>query len=392
MRLPPRLRPLFPYLKPVYVAATAAAAPLTVRLSARRDGFLPAGAVPTLAAAAASSGGRATVVRPAEQLQRPAMLGRPSGLALADPSDGESVGAVGAAELPHGRVLGPHRAVITGANELVFEVSRYFGTTRPTQHPLFLQPHPAAPLEVEGRLGVLAARGDANYYHFLHDVLPRIELVENSGFDAVDRWYVPATTRFQRELLELLGLDAYVDADAHPHVRADCLVVPGLPAPIERNPPWVSAFLRRRLLPSVTVAAGPDIYVTRGAAANNRSVLNEADLLTRLTARGFVAVDPGALSVREQIAAFAGARRIVAPHGAALANLAFASPGSAVIELFPAGCLLPDFWRLACGIPGLSYRYLSAPGGPRRPTRAGTITRNIEVDLEALERLLDDLG
>jgi hypothetical protein len=63
-----------------------------------------------------------------------------------------------------------------------------------------------------------------------------------------------------------------------------------------------------------------------------------------------------------------------------------------VIELFPAGCLLPDFWRMSCGVPGLMYRYLSAPGGPRRPTRARTIILDIDVDIDALERLLDEIG
>jgi len=121
-------------------------------------------------------------------------------------------------------------------------------------------------------------------------------------------------------------------------------------------------------------------------------VLDEPGLMAHLADRGFEMVDPGSLPVTEQIRAFAEASLIVAPHGAALANLTFASPGAAVVELFPAGCLLPDFWRLACGVPGLRYRYLSAPGGPRRPSRQKAIVRDIEVDLTALDRLLADLA
>jgi hypothetical protein len=47
---------------------------------------------------------------------------------------------------------------------------------------------------------------------------------------------------------------------------------------------------------------------------------------------------------------------------------------------------------MACGVPGLDYRYLSAPGGPAHPTRARTIILDIEVDLGALTRLLDDVA
>jgi capsular polysaccharide biosynthesis protein len=396
VRLPPRLRPLFPYLKPAYVTTTGALAPASQRLSRTRGGWLPRGVVQTLEQAAETSGGRCVVARPAEVIERGTIEGRPPRLPLTDPGDGETVGRVAVAELPGGRVLGPHRAVITGRGDLVNEISWYFGTRRPRQHPLYLNPFPSPPTHVPGRLGVLAARGDGNYYHFLMDVLTKVGVLEQAPAVAPpDRWYVPAQTRFQLELLELFGIgpEQRVDAATNPHVRADCLVVPGPPAMTEKNPPWAVAFLRSRLLPHVDVS-GPRrrIYVTRGPSANNRSITNEADVLALLTERGFEPVDPGGLSVVEQIQAFATAERIVAPHGAALANLIFASPGATVVELFPRGCLLPDYWRLASSVPGLGYRYVSASGGPRRPTRAGTIVRDIEVDLAALTATLDELA
>jgi glycosyl transferase family 61 len=396
VRLPPRLRPLFPMLKPAWVAATRTVAPATTALSKRRGGWLPTGSVATMEDAAASTGGRCVVARPPEVIERPpAMLGLPVGLPLSDSSEGQHVGRVAVAELPRARVLGPHRAIVTANNDVLHELSWYFGTSRPREHPVYLNPYPPPPLDVDGRLGLLAARGDGNYYHFLHDVLPRLGVLEQAPeIAAPQRWYVPVQTPFQQQLLDLVGIpaDARIDAAEHPHVRAQCLVVPGVPAMIEKNPPWVVQFLRDRLLPHAgPIQPGPPIFVTRGPSANNRTVTNEAEVLTRLVARGFVALDPGRMSVVEQIRAFAAAPVIVAPHGAALANIAFASPGSAVIELFPAGCLLPDFWRMACGVPGLTYRYLSAPGGPRRPTRARTIVLDIDVDIDALERLLDEV-
>jgi capsular polysaccharide biosynthesis protein len=396
VRLPPRLRPLFPLLKPAYVRLTRAVAPASQLLSRRRGGWLPTGVVHSLESAADTSGGRCVTARPAEVIERGSILGRPSDLTLADEGDGESVPRVAVAELPGGRVLGPHRAVITGRGDLVHEVSWYFGTTRPREHPLFLNPCPGAPLHVAGRLGVLAARGDSNYYHFLVDVVSRIGLLEQAPQIAAPRcWYVPQQTRFQRELLDLVGIppEQRLDAGAHPHVSADVLVVPQSPAMTEKNPPWVVQFLRERLLPLAGDGAKRNgIYITRGPSANNRTVVNESEVLAFLGDRGFEAVDPGRLSVLEQIRTFASASVIVAPHGAALANLIFASPGSSVVELFPAGCVLPDFWRLASGVPGLRYRYLAAPGGPRRPTRAGTIVRDVEVDLAALAETLDELS
>lgn len=396
VRLPPRLRPLFPYLKPAYVHATRMLAPAAQRASRARGGQLPLGVAPTLEEAAQTSGGRFVLARPAEVVARPPIEGRPPNFPLTDPSDGQSFDAIGVGELPRGRVLGPHRAIVDGRDRLVQDVSWYFGTRRPREHPLFLNPFPPPPLSVEGRLAVLASRGDANYYHFLLDVIARIGVLEQApAIAAPDRWYAAARPGFQRELLTLAGIDLerLVDAAVHPHVRADVLVVPAPPAMSEKNPPWAIGWLRERLR-SVIEASGPRrrIYVTRGPSANNRSVMNDDAVGALLSARGFEGVDPGAMSVTEQIRTFAAAELIVAPHGAALANLIFASPGSTVIELFPAGCLLPDFWRLACGVPGLRYRYLTAPGPAPRRGRQTTIVRDIDVDLDGLSRLLDEVS
>ena len=396
VRLPARLKPLFPYLKPMYVQATRMVAPTSQFLSGRRGGHLPTGVVPTLAESAVSTGGRYEQARPAERVQRPPMQGEPADMPLTDPSDGQSFAAIGVAELPGGRVLGPHHAVITGTGDLVQGVSWYFGTTRPREHPVFLNPFPPAPLQVDGRLGVLAARGDGNYYHYLMDVIGKLGVLEQTpSIPEPERWYASVSgPPFQKQLLELAGIpvDAVVDAVDHPHVSADVLVVPAPPAMSETNPPWAVQWLRDRLLPRVDLS-GPRqrIYVTRGASANNRTVLNDDDVTGLLESRGFVLVDPGTMTVAEQIRVFATADIIVATHGAALANLVFASPGATLIELFPQGCLLPDYWRLASGIPGLGYRYLTAHGKPPRRGRAAAIVRDIQVDVPALERMLDEL-
>lgn len=399
VRLPPRLRPYFPQLKRAYTRATGAVAPATRRLSRLRGGYLPAGVALTMEHAAAGSGGRCVEVRPAETVPRPAALGSPAGHPTFA-AGATTIPRVAAAELPGGRVLGPARAVVTGSGELLHELSWYFGTDadRPYQHPLFLHPFPPAPRHVPGRLGVLATRGDANYYHFLVDALPRLGVLERSGLAAPQRWYVPAGAQWQRDLLTAVGIppEQWVDASTEPHVQADCLVVPGLPATRVLNPPWVAGWLRERLLAGVEVPPPEQrrpLYVGRGGGANNRSVVNEDAVLDLLRGRGFTVLDPGAMTVRDQITAFAGASVIVGPHGAGLTNLLFAPSGAAVVELFPAAASLPDcYWRLSRGVPGLDYRYLTTSPAPVRTDDSSVLVSDIEVDVAALAGLLDDLA
>ncbi len=393
-RLPAPLRPYFPYLQPAYMRTNRALSPLTIRLSQLDGGYVPTGVLQSLEEAAATSGGRCVTARGPETISRPPFRGSPNGLVPLEAPTDTTIGRLAVAELPAGRVLGPSRALITGCNDLVWELSHYFGATHPRQHPVFSAPFPGPPLEFDGRLGVLASRGDGNYYHFLIDVLPRIGVLEQAPDIAPpDRWYVPARFSFQDELLELMAIsgDRRIDSDEIPHVRATTLVVPGLPSVVkEKNPPWVVDFLRSRLLTTGAIrSTNPrPIYVVRSAGRNNRAVLNETTLIHSLTERGFDVIDPVEMSVADQISAFASASVIVSAHGAALANLVFATPGAKVVELFPAGLVLPDYWRLAASA-GLEYRYLSDWRSRGRRHRSTALVSDISVNVKALEAMLD---
>ncbi len=151
------------------------------------------------------------------------------------------------------------------------------------------------------------------------------------------------------------------------------LVVPGLPDVDLKTPPWVVRFLRERLLPpSAGRVAGARIYVTRGDRPGNRIVINEPEVVAALGELGFRVVDPGRMTVAEQITTFAEADWIVAPHGAALTNLAFASSGASVVELFAPDYVQGCYWKLSDCVPGLTYRYLVAAGrAPRRGRMEG---------------------
>jgi capsular polysaccharide biosynthesis protein len=94
-----------------------------------------------------------------------------------------------------------------------------------------------------------------------------------------------------------------------------------------KHPEWVSRFLRDSFLPLIKpehlVQRAPRLYVSR-AGAMWRSVINEQEVMARLSPLGFVKTTLEGLSVLQQVALFAQAECVIAPHGAALANLVFA--------------------------------------------------------------------
>jgi Glycosyltransferase 61 len=389
------MRRLWPLAKGAYTRGTRVAAPLTGQLSRLRGGYLPRRSVPRVDDSVAGGGGRVWVARPEERLDRAIPAGEPARHRAFVREAREVVPRVAVGELPDGRVLGPHRAVIDRDGTMIEELSPYWGTTRWREHPIFWHPLVDEPLEVAGSLGVLATRGDHSNYHFLLDVLPRLAIMDTPGVPVPERWYVPQQRSFQREILELAGFppDAdVIDSDLVPHVRAETLIVPGLPDAHLRTPSWTVDFVRERLRPSdLELVPGRRIYVTRGQERHNRIVTNEEDVVERLAGRGFAVVDPGGMPMTEQIRTFAEAEWIVAPHGAALANLAFASPGASAIELFAPDYVQGCYWKLADSVEGLDYRYLIGAGRGQRGGRMNGVMSDLTIDLAALDRALAGL-
>ena len=78
-----------------------------------------------------------------------------------------------------------------------------------------------------------------------------------------------------------------------------------------------------------------------------RTLINEDELCARLAQQGYQAIEPGSMSLEEQIAAFSGADYVVGAAGAALTNIVFCKPTTRVTSLVPAH--FPDtfFWFIA---------------------------------------------
>jgi capsular polysaccharide biosynthesis protein len=107
------------------------------------------------------------------------------------------------------------------------------------------------------------------------------------------------------------------------------------------------------------VASDPNarrmIYLSRRDAPA-RPLLNERALEAALAAIGFEIVIGAALSLPEQIKLFREAALVIGPHGAGLANIAFARPGATLLELSPEYATQPHFWTSA-SLAGVDYGY-----------------------------------
>ncbi len=252
--------------------------------------------------------------------------------------------------------------VLTGDNLVFDEFSHYWNHLSIGQF-LFRKPFQCLdidPVFVEETVAVLATPECHNYYHWLFDLLPRLHLLE-SVHQNIQRYAVPqGILPWQLETLQLLGIEEHqlLYLSRGRRVLCGATFVTSLPGSEGCSPPWALKFLRDKFLltgKTITGLSAKRLYLRRGASSG-RPVVNEEALIKRLSMLGFDAVDPGALSFRQQVALFRGANFVVAPHGAALSNLVFSESGTKVLELFSQEYLRPDCYYTLSHLLRLDYR------------------------------------
>jgi capsular polysaccharide biosynthesis protein len=340
-RLPPKLQPLWPIAKRVHRAASFARGYVgRGTRGLQGDRALPSRGTYDISETAALEPDAVRIHRAGEavQVDRPAPDGRPEGHWAFEPFRQHAFPQPFSLDIDGGIVVGAYSAVLTPGGTLDYQTSEYFGLHSWREHPIFLRNRLPEIETIDGTVVVLAARGgNDNYFHFVTDVIPRWgtfqETMPGCRPDAI---YVPHKSRYQRELLDLIGIGdvPLIQSDKDRAIRATRLVVPWISNASEFAPPSTVEWLRSAL-PATEVAGRPRrIYVTRGNQKNTRRFVRETELVAALEKRGFAVIDPGSLSVQDQIDHFAAADVIVGPHGAALTNLVFAKEGARVLELF----------------------------------------------------------
>lgn len=213
---------------------------------------------------------------------------------------------------------------------------------------------------INGTGAVLTSPESHNYYHWLSDVLPRIGLY-GKIFDQVDHFCVASSVPEKfLEVLPLFGIqkEKLLLVRDTEKLHFDNLFVASLPGSEGRSPRWAVDFVRQNLLPAKPQSEPfRKIYFKRGTALE-RKILNEAQVISLLSSKGFEIVEPDKLSITDQAILMQEAKIVVGFHSAALTNLLFAPEGCTVIELFS-----PDYFRTDCfytlaGMLEMNYWYM----------------------------------
>ena len=279
-----------------------------------------------------------------------------------------------------GRYLVPvNGATLVGANGLVmlpdgsFAAESVYGRPNVEEEPAYYALRRRPVVAKAGNyfsLVVKWAVGDGNYYHWLHDTLERLYGVIPLLPDDT-RFIVPAALKpFQRESLQLLGIEEHRLAvfSGEESWRLERLY---FAPPVNNSGSHrrdADEWLRDRLFDGlgITPSSTPNrrIFISRRGMPNRRLV-NEAEVQAFLGPSGFETCAPETLTLRDQVELFSQAEVVVSTHGAAFTNILFSPSGLTVVDMVQPSMLkwAYVFWAMSEEL-GHRYWYFNAQGLP----------------------------
>jgi hypothetical protein len=331
----------------------------------------------------ARKAGKKLILRPAALLTGRQLLGRKATARLVQawthPNDRADVASLSVLQSAKEVHITRSGAVTLGRRVLDLD----YGTLR------VLQGTGENPINV-GRAFAVWSHLWANYYHWVVDVLPKLCAYQQAfGEDLGDGriCYPSFQAPYEWEFLELLGVPRARVIDTRttsPVVVHEELVVSMLPG--WQLPHPAIQLVRSRLAPFAGATGPARLYISR---SGRRSVINEEETVALAQSHGFTVVDDRPRSVVEQIGLFRSAEVIIAPHGAALANLTWCRPGTRVIELLPRS-YQPMYFRNLCTSLGLVHAAVRDPDarGFGHWTQSAS---DFAVDLQVLSGILEQM-
>ena len=280
-------------------------------------------------------------------------------------------------------------AVVTADNALLADLSP--DVWGPANHPIFSCWHLPESELLNGRIAIaVTPEAGANYYHWLLDLLPRVLLLKHAtqNFSNYDTLLLNGSrANYERETLTALEVppEKIRFVDSHDRFQIASAVFPSLDNNVVA--PWKVHGLRQLASPVQSNQHRRRLYLSRARAAVRR-IANEKEISEALRQHDFEILEAETQSFREQADLFANASAIVAPHGAALANIVFCQPGTRVVEITTRAGYRDWYWQLAT-VAGLSYEVLEAQ--PTRSSSGPIENADMIVSRQGLARLLESL-
>lgn len=263
--------------------------------------------------------------------------------------------------------------------------------------------YPPQPEKFDGAIALIVAPADYCFYHWMHEMLPRLKILHMSGVH-YDKIFIGSQNhKYKKATLDLLGIcdNKIIYGEENTYIKANSIIVPSMPNVCEfTRPTWVSDFLRGSFL-NTTATTTPTkqkrIYIARRYSTlktSLRMIINEQELVSYLETKGFETVLLENLSIKEQTELFNSAEIILKAHGASLTNLVFCNSiiPVTVIEIFPPARVLDGYTLLSEQLNndrGFHFNHICYVTSNEKLSPQDQQDQNLYVELDQLEQILN---
>tara|TARA_Y100001970_G_C14216487_1_gene849973 strand:- start:31 stop:1125 length:1095 start_codon:yes stop_codon:yes gene_type:complete len=187
--------------------------------------------------------------------------------------------------------------------------------------------------------------GNDKYFHWLFDVLPRLEICNDFlDYNKFDYYLVPDYKfSYQIETLKLLGISSekIINSSKIKHLTSSEIYVTDHPNVkkeydqlIWQPPLWTINWLREVFINKTQKKVFPEkFYIDRSDTdSTNRTINNEDEVKETLKKKGYEFIKISELDYLDEVCLFNSAKEIVGLHGSGLSNLVYCNKDVKVIE------------------------------------------------------------
>ena len=229
-----------------------------------------------------------------------------------------------------------------------------------------------------------------SYFHWLCDVLPRLELLTETEFKNELFLFPPMETLIAfRESLAPYEIQRMHFMKLDEKFKAQKVFSVTPVAPSGNHRPKIMQAIRKRFLTYFAADIKPKrrkIWVSRQRAPK-RTIVNEADLVPILHKHGWESMFMEDLTFADQVRLMAESTAIGGLHGAGLTNMLFMPAGGQVLEVrFRGDAHNNCYFSLASALEH-EYWYLLADFASGTDVHVG----NVKLDADALDRVLGEM-
>jgi len=196
-----------------------------------------------------------------------------------------------------------------------------------------------------------------NYFHWLISSLPRLHLLKESNtFNNDNIFFVNSLNKYEIRGFIKSGM-RYVQPINNRWWKCKTLTIPSPMSHDAITSPIGCKYLKDNLI----IDNKSNIEKIAIRRKNGRKIVNEKNVYEYLEGIGYKTIFCEDYLFEEQISLFNGAKFIVSPHGAGLANLVFCKGGAKVLEML-SPLYLNACYRKVAAYSGVDYYFLIGEG------------------------------